>query len=89
MLFYKPMLRPVRINNLSILKWLQMLSETINMIKQWKHEKVQQYFIYLYLLQYFYIFTFSAYLLKNLLSYDIVSESVIKPCIKNDNPLVD
>ena len=24
-----------------------------------------------------------------LLSYDVVSESVIKPCIKNDNPLVD
>ena len=23
------------------------------------------------------------------LSYDVVSESVIKPCIKNDNPLVD
>ena len=23
------------------------------------------------------------------LSYDVASESVIKPCIKNDNPLVD
>ena len=25
---------------------------------------------------------------KNL-SYDVATESVIKPCIKNDNPLVD
>ena len=24
-----------------------------------------------------------------ILSYDVVSESVIKPCIKNDNPLVE
>ena len=23
------------------------------------------------------------------LSYDVASESVMKPCIKNDNPLVD
>ena len=26
---------------------------------------------------------------KGHLSYDIVSEDIIKPCIKNDNPLVD
>ena len=26
---------------------------------------------------------------KNHLSYDVASESVITPCIKNDNPLVD
>ena len=25
----------------------------------------------------------------SILSYDVASESVIKPCIKNDNPLVD
>ena len=24
-----------------------------------------------------------------MLSYDVETESVIKPCIKNDNPLVD
>ena len=28
-------------------------------------------------------------IVKYVLSYDVVSESVIKPCIKNDNPLVD
>ena len=30
-----------------------------------------------------------AYFVYTCLSYDVVSESVIKPCIKNDNPLVD
>ena len=25
----------------------------------------------------------------NILSYDVASESVVEPCIKNDNPLVD
>ena len=28
-------------------------------------------------------------IVNNCLSHDVVSESVIKPCIKNDNPLVD
>ena len=31
----------------------------------------------------------SLVLYKKCLSYDAASESVIKPCIKNDNPLVD
>ena len=25
----------------------------------------------------------------NILSYDVTSESVVEPCIKNDHPLVD
>ena len=25
----------------------------------------------------------------NILSYDVTSESVVEPCIKNDNPLMD
>ena len=29
------------------------------------------------------------YVKETVLSYDVASESVIKPCIKNDTPLVD